>query len=46
MEDYRLDVREAPVRHPAAVRRLTEPPRHPISNSGGELPGRKVDRRR
>ena len=26
MEDYRLDEREAPVRHPAAVKRLTESP--------------------
>ena len=45
MEDYRLDEREHPVGHPAAVRRLTEPPRRPISTSGGELPGRWVDGR-
>jgi hypothetical protein len=35
-----------PERHPAATRRLTEPPRQPISLRGGELPGRKIDGRR
>ena len=46
MHDYRLDEREAPDRHPAATKRLTEPPRPPISRTGGELPGRKMDGRR
>jgi hypothetical protein len=46
MEDYRLDERERPKRHPDAVKRLTEPPRRPISSRGGELPGRKTDGRR
>lgn len=47
MEDYRLDQREDPERHPAAVDRLTgRRPRRHIDSSGGELPGRKVDPRR
>jgi hypothetical protein len=46
MHDYRLDEREQPERHPDAVKRLTEPPRRPISSWGGELPGRKIDGRR
>jgi hypothetical protein len=45
MHDYRLDEREAPDRHPAATKRLTEPSRWPISSTGGELPGRKTDGR-
>jgi hypothetical protein len=32
MADYRLDEVEKPERHPEAVKRLTEPPRRPISN--------------
>jgi hypothetical protein len=46
MEDYRLDERKHPERHPAATKRLTEPPHRPISSHGGELPGRKIDGRR
>jgi len=46
MTDYRLDEVEKPERHPDAVKRLTEPPRRPISSRGGELPGRKFDGRR
>lgn len=47
MEDYRLDQREDPQRHPAAVARLQGKPRRPtVDHSGGELPGRKVDGRR
>ncbi len=46
MHDYRLDEVEKPKRHPAATRRLTEPPRRPISSHGGELPGSKIDGRR
>ena len=46
MEDYRLDEKEKPARHPEAARRLTAPPRRPISSRGGELPGRKIDPRR
>jgi hypothetical protein len=46
MEDYRFDEREKPEHHPAAVKRLTEPPRRPISNTRGELPGRKLHGRR
>ena len=46
MEDYRLDERERPERHPTAAKRLTEPPRRPISSRGGELPGRKIDKHR
>jgi len=45
MEDYRLDEKEKPARHPEAARRLTAPPRRPISSRGGELPGRKIDPR-
>ena len=45
MHDYRLDEVEKPERHPDAVRRLTEPLRRPVSNRGGELPGRKIDGR-
>src|SRR5712672_2381549 len=43
MAYYRLDEVEKPERHPDAVKRLTEPPRRPISSTGGELPGRKMD---
>ena len=46
MEDYRLDERPHPERHPAAVKRLTEPPRRPAAGPGGELPGRKFKGRR
>jgi len=45
MHDYRLDEVEKPEHHPDAVRRLTEPLRRPVSNCGGELPGRKIDGR-
>jgi hypothetical protein len=45
MADYRLDEIEKPAHHPEAVRRLTAPPRRPVSSRGGELPGRKVDHR-
>ena len=46
MADYRFDEVEKPERHPDAVKRLTEPPRRPISSRDGELPDRKFDRRR
>jgi hypothetical protein len=47
MEDYRLDQREDPERHPAAVDRLLGRRRHSaVEQGGGELPGRKVDARR
>jgi hypothetical protein len=47
MEDYRLDQREDPERHPAAVDRLLGPQRRPaVDQSGGELPDRKPDARR
>jgi hypothetical protein len=46
MTDYRIDEFEKPQRHPDAVKRLTEPPRRPISSRGGELLGRKFDGRR
>lgn len=47
MHDYRLDDIENPQRHPAAIERLIGPgQRQHIDCSGGELPGRKVDRRR
>jgi hypothetical protein len=50
MKDYRLDQREDPVRHPAAVDRLLgrrRRRRRPVvDQTGGELPGRKVDPRR
>jgi hypothetical protein len=47
MEDYCLDQREDPERHPAAVDRLLGRRRRPVVNqTGGELPGRKVDPRR
>jgi hypothetical protein len=46
MTDYRLDEVEKPERHSDAVKRLTEPPRRPISSRDGELPGRKFDGRR
>ena len=46
MADYRLDERETPDRHPAATKRLTEPPRRPIPSTAGELPGRGIDGRR
>jgi hypothetical protein len=34
MTDYRHDEVEKPERHPDAVKRLTEPPRHPIPSRG------------
>jgi hypothetical protein len=47
MADFRLDQRENPERHPAAVgRRLGRGARPTINRSGGELPGRKVEGRR
>jgi hypothetical protein len=46
MHDYRLDEVEKPERHPAATKRLTEPPRQPISSREGEMLGRKIDGRR
>ena len=46
MHDYRLDEVEKPERHPVATKRLTEPPRQPVSSEGGELPGRRIDGRR
>jgi hypothetical protein len=48
MEDYRLDERDKPSHHPAAVERLTgQSKRRPIDFSGrGEQPGRKSDQRR
>ena len=46
MADYRVNEVEKPERHPEAVKRLTEPPRRPISSRGGELPGRKFNGRR
>jgi hypothetical protein len=47
MEDYRLDQREDPERHPAAVDRLLGRRRHSVvGQGGGELPGCKVDGRR
>ncbi len=47
MQDYRLDQREDPERHPSAVDRLTSRRRStPVDCSGGELPGRKIDGRR
>ncbi len=49
MEDYDLDQREDPERHPAAVDRLLgrrRQRRPAVDQSGGELPGRKVDGRR
>ena len=45
MEDYRLDERERPARHPEAVRRLTGQT-SPRSRAGGELPGRCLKGRR
>jgi hypothetical protein len=47
MHDYRLDEVEKPERHPDAVDRLTGRRRRGVTNyAGGELPGRKIDRRR
>jgi hypothetical protein len=48
MSDYRLDERDRPAHHPAAVERLTgQGKRRHIDFSGrGEQPGRKVDPRR
>jgi hypothetical protein len=48
MHDYRLDEVAKPERHPDAVRRLAALQRSSgnVDYSGGELPGRKVDRRR
>ena len=46
MEDYRLDQREDPERHPTAVDRLFGRRwRSTVDRSGRELPGRKVDPR-
>jgi hypothetical protein len=42
MADYRLDEVEKPERHLEAVKRLTEPPRRPISSRGDELPRPQV----
>jgi hypothetical protein len=47
MQDYRLDTIKRPERHRTAIDRLTGPSRNaPVDYSGGELPGRNVDRRR
>jgi hypothetical protein len=46
MTDYRLDQRDAPTRHPNAVRRLTRPAPRTVSSAGGELPGRNLKGRR
>jgi hypothetical protein len=47
MQDYRLDQREDPGRHPLAVDRLTGRCRSaPVDYSCGKLPGRKIDGRR
>jgi hypothetical protein len=47
MQDFRLDEVEQPERHPGAVDRLTGRHGSPqVDYSGGELPGRKIDRRR
>ena len=45
-EDFRLDPREDPLRHPAAAKRLTMPRRVIDFSDRGEQPGRKVDLRR
>src|SRR5215813_6047646 len=42
MEDYRLDEQGEPQCHPAAVKRLTQPPRGRGRTSGGELLGRSL----
>ena len=46
MQDYRLDDIEHPERHHAAIDRLTGRRPSFIDQTGGELPGRKVDGRR
>ena len=46
MNDYRLDQREAPARHPDAARRLSRPAPRTVSSTGGELPGRNFKGRR
>ncbi len=46
MEDYRLDERPHPERHPAASKRLSEPSRRPPASPGGERPGRTFKVRR
>ena len=47
MQDYRLDEREEPRHHPAAIDRLKDSRRAPrVDQAGGELPGRRVDPRR
>jgi hypothetical protein len=38
MHDYRRDEREAPQRHLDATKRLTEPPRRPVSSRGARPP--------
>jgi hypothetical protein len=43
MHDYRFDEVNKPERHPNAIKRLTEPSTRPVSSTGGELPGRKMD---
>jgi hypothetical protein len=46
LEDYCLDERPDPERHPKATERLTAPASHAISHAGSELSGPKVDGRR
>ncbi len=46
LEDYCLDERPDPERHPKANERLTAPASHAISHAGSELSGPKVDGRR
>lgn len=47
MEDYRLDVRDNPARHPEATRRLSGTvSNRPAGRRGGELPGRSLKGRR
>jgi len=46
MEDYRLDEQSEPKRHPAAVKRLTQPVRRAERPTHGELPGRSLKGRR
>jgi hypothetical protein len=46
MEDYRLDARENPVHHPAAVQRLSGHGTGRTDRAGGELPGRSLKGRR
>jgi hypothetical protein len=48
MHDYRLDEREAPERHPDAIKRLTgsRQSSRSVDYSGSGLPGRNMDGRR